>query len=140
MAEREAINKRYAYQEMSNKVQQADRSLLRPRGSDEPTGEVETLLGRTDIGRMGDRIGGGDHQDPTNKKRPQEVVQKMEKIRQKRQKKSQTKKHTTTTPTTMGANKSILDLTNITGYQPSHPGSQAVYENMLVRTYTHTYN
>eukprot|EP00560_Eucampia_antarctica_P005478 CAMPEP_0197839932 /NCGR_PEP_ID=MMETSP1437-20131217/45030_1 /TAXON_ID=49252 ORGANISM="Eucampia antarctica, Strain CCMP1452" /NCGR_SAMPLE_ID=MMETSP1437 /ASSEMBLY_ACC=CAM_ASM_001096 /LENGTH=63 /DNA_ID=CAMNT_0043449407 /DNA_START=11 /DNA_END=199 /DNA_ORIENTATION=+ len=57
MAERDAINKRYAYGEMSNKVQQADRSLLRPRGSDEPTGEVESLWGRgKDIGRMGDRV------------------------------------------------------------------------------------
>ena len=142
MAEREAINKRYAYQEMSNKVQQADRSLLRPRGNDEPTGEVETLVGRTDIGRMGDRVGSMVEKETNQKKRPQEIIEKMERVRQKKQKKHSSKKNswttTTTTSTTTGGGKSILDLTNITGYQPSHPGSQAVYENMLVRmSYTH---
>ena len=55
MAEREELQKQYAYHEMSSKVVQADRSARRSRRG-EPTGEVESLRGRTDVGRMGDRV------------------------------------------------------------------------------------
>ena len=55
MADRDALQKRYAYGEMSNKVQKADRSLLSRRGRGEGTGEVESLRGR-EAGRMGDRV------------------------------------------------------------------------------------
>ena len=62
MADREAQRKLYAYGEMSNKVQQADRSQLPSRRSaDGGTGEAESLWGRLDSGsmKMGDKIMGG---------------------------------------------------------------------------------
>lgn len=54
MAERDEMQKQYGYAAMSNKVEQAVRTNHRDRG--EATGEVETLRGRSDIGRMGDRV------------------------------------------------------------------------------------
>ena len=67
----------YSYHEMSNKVERADRSLLRSRAH-EPTGEVETLRGRTDVGRMGDRLAG------QKTARSQELQDKVQQKKQKR--------------------------------------------------------
>ena len=53
MADREELQKQYGYAAMSNKVEQAVRT---PRDRNEATGEVETLRGRNNIGRMGDRV------------------------------------------------------------------------------------
>lgn len=128
MADREEFNKRYAYHEMSSKVEQADRSLLRRRYR-EPTGEVESLRGRTDIGHMGDRV------VKTEKK---EFATKIERARKKRQK----REHSSAT-TAAGSSRnilaasggqSILDLGDLTGYQPSTDGARAAYENLLVCT------
>mmetsp|Transcript_8476 Transcript_8476/g.10427 ORF Transcript_8476/g.10427 Transcript_8476/m.10427 type:complete len:86 (+) Transcript_8476:161-418(+) len=84
MAERDALQKRYAYQEMSNKVEQADRSQLYPR-MNEPTGEVESLWGRNDVGRMGDKISSSSSSGGTKKKtsRPNDLVEKLERAAKK---------------------------------------------------------
>lgn len=112
MAEREALQKRYAYSEMSNKVEQADRSELRGRRR-EPTGEVETLRGRSDAGRMGDRVLAAP--EPTRKK-PKTENEKPKKER---------------VALTSGG-QTILDV-DVTGYQPSTPGAKRSYESLLVR-------
>ena len=111
MAEREALQKRYAYAEMSNKVEQADRSQLRGRRR-EPTGEVETLRGRGDAGRMGDRVVAAP--EPTRKKAKTESVKpKKERV------------------ALASAGQTILDM-DVTGYQPSTPGAKRSYESLLV--------
>lgn len=136
MAERDAIQKRYAYQEMSNKVEQADRSLLRSVRS-EPTGEVESLRGRKDIGRMGDRV----IATSTNKismNRPVELEEKMEKAKKRRKTQedkeklglTSTRKHQQHRDTVL-VGQTILDV-NLTGYQPTNPTSRAAYESFLV--------
>jgi len=57
MAERDELQKQYAYSAMASKVVVSDRSRRGGGGGrGEPTGEVETLRGRDDVGRMGDRI------------------------------------------------------------------------------------
>lgn len=52
MADRDELQKQYGYAAMSNKVEQAVRAGPSRGGGG---GEVESLRGRTDIGRMGDR-------------------------------------------------------------------------------------
>jgi len=146
MADREAQRKLYAYGEMSNKVQQADRSLLRSRAANEATGEVESLWGRSDIGRMGDRVGNAiiDEIGGTMTKRPVELEEKMERANQKRRKREQVsrlgggggtagvgKKRVESILMATGG-QSILDLGELSGYQPSHAGSRASYESLLV--------
>jgi hypothetical protein len=145
MAEREALQKRYAYQEMSNKVEQADRSLLRNIRS-EPTGEVESLRGRKDIGRMGDRTStaaaAGGVTTSTTKLRSSELEVKIEKAKKRRAAKaaaaaaaqhefssSTTKKSQSDHHLLIG--QSILDV-NLTGYQPTNPNSRVAYESLLV--------
>jgi hypothetical protein len=138
MAEREALQKRYAYQEMSNKVEQADRSLLRNIRS-EPTGEVESLRGRKDIGRMGDRAAAGAiSATSATKLRPAELEEKIEKAKKRhtaktavqndfsssKAKKSQSDQH-------LLIGQSILDI-NLMGYQPTNPNSRIAYESLLV--------
>lgn len=145
MAEREALQKRYAYQEMSNKVEQADRSLLRSVRS-EPTGEVESLRGRKDIGRMGDRAAASTSAFSSStaaaaKRRPAELEEKIEKAKKRRttkaqqedlvgfSKKSQQQQQQQQNHLLVG--QSILDV-NLTGYQPTNPNSRAAYESLLV--------
>lgn len=124
MAEREELQKRYAYHEMSNKVEQADRSQLRRRRG-EPTGEVESLRGRNDVGRMGDRVA------KTEKK---EFSSKIERARKKRQKREHPSSATGGKRENMLAagGQSILDMGNLTGYQPSTDSARAAYESLLV--------
>ena len=129
MAERDERQKQYSYAAMSSKVEQADRSSLR-RNRGEPTGEVETLRGRQDIGRMGDRVvagstagkskkegGGGDHPPPQKKpKRGGET--------------------TATSRKKSGiavSGDTILDLGDNLGtaYQPSTDQARAGYERLL---------
>ena len=90
MAEREELNRQYAYSAMSNMVTQADRSARRSRGGD-GAGEVETLRGRTDIGRMGDALSGGkrggaDAGDVATNKEMEEIRERANRKRMKREK------------------------------------------------------
>jgi hypothetical protein len=133
MADREAQQKLYAYSEMSNKVQQADRSK-RPRVA-EGTGEVESLRGRTDIGRMGDRVAANSSQ---SKDRPAELEELMERAQKKKLKRdrnsegvlsSTVKKHNILMSS---GGQSISDLGELNGYQPTHAGSRVSYEALLV--------
>jgi hypothetical protein len=158
MAERDEMQKRYAYNEMSNKVQQADRSLLRSVRS-EPTGEVESLWARKDVGRMGDRIvmstgdGEGNKAEGaavSEKARPADLEHKLERARKKRLKEDSKQRANKSGGTggepggsrrggggenILGASggQTILDLGNLVGYQPTNPMSREAYENMLVR-------
>ena len=117
-------NQKYSYHEMSNKVEMADRSLLRSRAH-EPTGEVETLRGRNNIGRMGDRI-------VTQKSsRPQEVQEKVQRKKQRRGEAQDV--HRTKESVVMAAGgQTILDFDNLTGYQPTTQIARAAYETILV--------
>ncbi len=135
MADREAQQKLYAYSEMSNKVQQANRSQRRSRG--EGTGEVESLRGRSDAGRMGDRVSTIQKADSASSKRPAELEAMMERAKKKRQKRDQqtssggaTNKRENILLSSGG--QSILDLGELNGYQPTHAGSRASYESLLV--------
>ena len=152
MAEREELQKRYAYHEMSNKVEQADRTAVR-RGRGEPTGEVESLRGRADIGRMGDRchasvgVSGGNSNNSNSAaggKRTVEVNQAVTSRRKKSKRDasaSDTITTTTTTTTTASTSTtinnnnnnhySILDVTNLTSYQPTTEPSRLAYESIL---------
>lgn len=126
MADREAQQNIYSYNEMSSKVMQADRSARRA-ARNEPTGEVESLRAGA-MGRMGDRIA-----TSQKKSRAVEVEAKMERANKKRQKREG---HGSKKSSMLGASggQTILDLGSLTGYQPSTPSSQAAYENLLVCT------
>jgi len=128
MGDREELNKRYAYHEMSNKVEQADRSLFRRRNR-EPTGEVESLRGRN-VGKMGDRIG---------RTEKTEFTSKIERVRQKRQKREHPSSSAVGGESRLenileagAAGQSILDLGDVTGYQPTTDRARAAYEGLLV--------
>lgn len=141
MADRDALRKGYAYHEMSNKIQQADRSQRRNRN--EGTGEAESLRNRSDIGKMGDRVSGRGASDElvemkkktkskSSKKQPRgggdgDDVDEF----QQQQSSSMRKKQKLAALTSGGA--SILDM-DISGYQPSTPAAMAAYEKMLVRS------
>lgn len=123
MAEREEIQKRYAYHEMSNKVERADPSQRRRRRG-EATGEVESLRGRAEVGRMGDRVA---------KTEKTEFTSKIERARKKRQKREHPSSATGGRENTVvSGGQSILDMGNLTGYQPSTDSARAAYENLLV--------
>eukprot|EP00978_Attheya_sp_CCMP212_P008635 scaffold20299_cov53-Attheya_sp.AAC.1 len=138
MAERDAQQKLYAYGEMSNKVEQADRSQRRRRDG-EGTGVVESLRGRTDAGRMGDRVSATQAASDTKQSRPAELVEKMERAQKKRTKREQMQKGSGGTGSgrrgenilTSSGGQTILDLGTLTGYQPSNPSSRAAYERFL---------
>ena len=155
MAEREALQKRYAYSEMSNKVQRADRRRDPGAGSrgdpSGPTGEVESLwnvLPADTLGRMGDRVAessrGGDS-------RPAEVKDMMERAAKKRKKRAEQagggaedgapgirggKRRGGTGSLLVGGGGTILDDGAGGGgggtyYRPSHPGARSSYERLL---------
>eukprot|EP00592_Proboscia_alata_P006048 CAMPEP_0194352806 /NCGR_PEP_ID=MMETSP0174-20130528/1245_1 /TAXON_ID=216777 /ORGANISM="Proboscia alata, Strain PI-D3" /LENGTH=2344 /DNA_ID=CAMNT_0039121105 /DNA_START=159 /DNA_END=7193 /DNA_ORIENTATION=- len=132
MAEREAIQKRYAYQEMSNKVEQADRSK---RSSNEPTGEVESIWGRTDAGKMGDRISKAVSESKSKSSRSSELAAKMEKSQLKREKLLTQNRGGITggheSVSTFSGGQTILDLGSLTGYQPTKPKARSAYERLL---------
>jgi len=140
MADREAQQKLYAYSEMSNKVQQADRSQRRSRG--DGTGEVESLRGRNEIGKMGDRVSAAVAQ---KKDRPAELEEMMERAKKKRQKRDGTTdaaQHARAKKQNIlmsSGGQSILDLGELHEYQPTHPGSRASYETLLVSFYLYLF-
>lgn len=113
MAERDELQKRYAYHEMSNKVEQVDRSALR-RNRGEPTGEVESLRGRGDVGRMGDRVAA----KKPEMKAPPPKKQKLDdgKVYKK--------------PIAVSGD-TLLELGNLKGYQPITDQARAAYETIL---------
>lgn len=122
MAEREELQKQYAYHEMSSKVVQADRSVRRNRG--EPTGEVESIRGK-DIGRMGDRIV---HSKPKSEADKPEGKKKAAKRSMQGGSASGKKK---TKLTAVNPGESIVDLGNLTAYQPTTEQARSAYEGML---------
>jgi hypothetical protein len=139
MADREDLRKLYSYGEMSNKVQQADRSLLPSRMHDIGTGEVETLRGRN-VGRMGDRVSTEMDSD-YRRERPAELTGKMERAQKKRQQRDvihQIPKIRGENILTSTGVRGIEDLTTLNSYHPTHEKSRASYESLLVslRFYT----
>lgn len=152
MAEREALQKRYAYAEMSNKVQRADRRSRRDGdggGGGGPTGEVESLwnvLPQETLGRMGDRVGAtADDADEGGKKktdRPAEVAEMMERAA-KRRKKKEANDYSGSAAAAGGSSKrrenilleggtSILDdSVGVSAYRPTNPASRSAYETLL---------
>lgn len=153
MAEREALQKRYAYSEMSNKVQRADRRS-RDGGrvdSGGPTGEVESLwnvLPSETLGRMGDRVGAGwgggvgGGGESKAAERPAEVAELMERAAKRRKKKEGNE---VTSGYSSGKRSNILlegatsILDDVGGgagggggvYRPTHPASRSAYETLL---------
>lgn len=133
--------KGYSYSEMSNKVEQADRSLIRARAH-EPTGEVESLRGRKDIGRMGDRIVGGDSSGsgPNKHPRPSELLKEKKKSKKHRRDLSGddgdarggVARQRSENIVAASGGQTILDLDNLTGYQPTTQMARAAYESLLV--------
>lgn len=156
MAEREALQKRYAYAEMSNKVQRADRRSRRDGdggggGGGGPTGEVESLwnvLPQETLGRMGDRVGattadaGGDEGGKKKNDRPAEVAEMMERAA-KRRKKKEANDYNGSGAAGGGSSKrrenilleggtSILDdSVGVSAYRPTNPASRSAYETLL---------
>ena len=114
---------RYSYNEMSNKVEQADRSHLRRRRG-EGTGEVESLRGRSDVGKMGDRVAQAEKTEFTSR---------VERARKKRQKHDHGDNKRQAQASIVQGGQSILDLGDLTGYQPTTDGARAAYETILVR-------
>ena len=149
MAEREELNRQYAYSAMSNMVTQADRSARRSRGGD-GTGEVETLRGRTDIGRMGDALSGGKRDgsgagDVNNNKEMEEIRERANRKRVKREKASgatataaaageagKMKRSRRAGVEWSGGGGGILDMGEISGYRPTTVGAMSNYEALLV--------
>lgn len=119
------MQRRYAYHEMSNKVEQADRRGVR-RG--EPTGEVESLRGLGDLPRMGDRL--------LEHRQQKQHVSKESSLAPPKKK---VKRGSDDIATTSGRNKdlnskmavSIDTLGNLTGYQPSTEQAKAAYESLI---------
>lgn len=134
MADQNANLKGYSYQEMSSKVEQADRSLVRSRAH-EPTGEVESLRGRSDVGRMGDRLagsgGGQKHARPSELLRSQ---QKKKKLKKHQQQPDDYQQRRSDNMAVISGGQSILGVDNLTGYQPTTQTARAAYETILVRT------
>jgi len=126
MTDQNANLKGYSYQEMSSKVEQADRSLLRSRAH-EPTGEVESLRGRNKIGRMGDRVIGGEREREKHT-RPSELLRDQQK---KKKAKKQQQHVVADNIVTASGGQGILDLDNLTGYQPTTQMARATYEALL---------
>lgn len=120
----ENANKGYSYHEMSNKVEKADRSQLRGRGN-EPTGEVETLRGRNDIGRMGDRVAS------EKESRPLKLQEEVNRKRQKRGEPQDARRKENVVVASGG--QTILDFDNLTGYQPTTQSARAAYEVILTK-------
>jgi len=138
MADQNANLKGYSYQEMSSKVEQADRSLLRSRAH-EPTGEVESLRGRNAIGRMGDRVSGGDkHGRPIELLRDEQKKKKAKKLKQS-QNQMPNKGVVSDNIVTASGGRSILDFDNLTGYQPTTQTARVAYEALLVRVDSNHY-
>eukprot|EP00531_Pseudo-nitzschia_arenysensis_P005402 CAMPEP_0116134450 /NCGR_PEP_ID=MMETSP0329-20121206/10651_1 /TAXON_ID=697910 /ORGANISM="Pseudo-nitzschia arenysensis, Strain B593" /LENGTH=275 /DNA_ID=CAMNT_0003629159 /DNA_START=58 /DNA_END=882 /DNA_ORIENTATION=- len=117
MADQNANLKGYSYQEMSSKVERA-----------EPTGEVESLRGRNDVGRMGDRLTGGEKHA-----RPSELLRDQQK-KKKAKKQQPSDDYGVRRSENVGmaaGGQSILEMDNLTGYQPTTQTARAAYETIL---------
>jgi pre-mRNA-splicing helicase BRR2 len=135
MSDQNANLKGYSYQEMSSKVEQADRSLLRSRAH-EPTGEVESLRGRNDVGRMGDRLSAGGTGQGQKHTRPSELLRDQQKKKKAKKQQQQPDDHHSRRSDNVAVSsggQSILDLDNLMGYQPTTQTARAAYETILVR-------
>ncbi|KAL3923274.1 MAG: hypothetical protein SGILL_001748 [Bacillariaceae sp.] len=130
MAEQNSNQKGYSYAEMSNKVVQQGRG----NRSNEPTGEVESLRGRKSIGRMGDRVAAGDGGHAAAKHpRPSELLNEKKKSKKQRQDPlgdAGARKRAENAVAASGG-QTILDLDNLTGYQPTTQMARSAYENIL---------
>lgn len=118
----------------------ADRRLIRARAH-EPTGEVESLRGRTDIGRMGDRIESTATATESigaagqSKRRPREIMETLQRKKQKLDQSTNVPTHQQNRKESVAltsGGQTILDLDNLTGYQPTTPSARAAYETLLV--------
>ena len=85
---------------------------------------METLRGRSDIGRMGDRIDAVGASDRTRRREFDGENQR------KKHKQDQEQRPKIAAVTTVG--KSIVDLDNVAGYEPSTQKSKKAFETMLV--------
>lgn len=132
MAEREALQKRYAYQEMSNKVEQADRSLLHPRSQTEHDG-AESLWGKANIGRMGDRAGTSEIEKKKSDKDKKSSKNSSTSSSDKKRKRGKEEEDVVQKKTILGESggQTILDLGKLSGYQPTHASSRSAYESLL---------
>jgi pre-mRNA-splicing helicase BRR2 len=137
MADREELQKQYGYAAMSNKVEQAVRT---PRDRNEATGEVETLRGRTDIGRMGDRVVMANTNAALASKKRGKKDADLEQHQQKLASKKKSKigdadGNTITFRSNIGIpGDTILDLNYNIGmsmYQPTTDHSRDAYERLL---------
>ncbi|KAL7572112.1 hypothetical protein ACA910_001749 [Epithemia clementina (nom. ined.)] len=140
MAEREDLQRRYAYHEMSNKVEQADRRGLR-RG--EATGEVESLRAfKGELPRMGDRLldhrqkkqEGGDTSASGGGPPPKKKVKRSTTATgTTHQQDADLLKSSSSKPAVAGGGggQSIADLGNLTGYHPSTDQAKHAYEGLL---------
>jgi len=107
---------------MSNKVEQADRSKLQPRNSG--SDGVESLRGRTDIGRMGDRM--------EKRKQSSEVLERKERAKKRKDVKKNTEEKTNKSSIlTESGGQTLLDLGRLTGYQPTTAASRTAFETLL---------
>jgi pre-mRNA-splicing helicase BRR2 len=121
MTDREELQKQYSYAAMSSKVEMS--TVRRERGA--PTGEVESLRGRNDIGRMGDRI----VPPPPPKKKAKISTSQPEEPVPKRSSSTATMH-----PTIAIAGETILDLghdLDHQSYRPSTEHARLAYEQLL---------
>lgn len=128
MAEQLAKASQYEYRATSNLVLQADRSLITRRG-DESTGEVETLVGRVDAKKMGDRA---------LRSKPKSLVEATEKDKQKRERKREREerenyKQKSSFSSVLSATEDFEGLV----YRPKTKETRATYEQIL--SFIHKY-
>lgn len=126
MAEREEIQKQYGYAAMSNKVEQAVRTR-RTTGDSMATGEVESLRGRHDIGRMGDRVTATTTTTSSHSNKLKDTLKDPLIVEPPK------KKAKRTTSSIAVSGDTILDLGHNLGasYQPSTEQAREAYERLL---------
>lgn len=123
-AEAHARFKQYEYRANSSLVLTTD---TRPRDTHEPTGEPESLWGKIDPKRFGDRVYHG---------RPPELEEKLKKAKRKRETKEKeaavadapkkpSKKHRSV------QNASVLNVVDDGMYRPKTKETRAAYEDLL---------
>ena len=126
MTDREQQRKQqeiYSYEATSNLVLSSKRS----RSKDEPTGEAESLRGKLDTIRMGDRV----RKDESNDKRKGSKTKASEKRRRQDDGGGGLPKKKAASATTgiLGAS----DDLDASTYRPKTQKSQAAYEEMLAK-------
>ena len=89
MADQQARNQQYGYQQNSNLVMQVDRSLVDKRRPGESTGEVKSLTGRLTGTKMGDRTirtGNKEKEELEDRKKKKGTSDERQKQKKKEQK------------------------------------------------------